>query len=302
MCLLVESPLAQVNLKARFDPEISCADASPTGGGSATATAFKAGPDPHGKCNNCGRDFSAPIPTRDEGRSKYPCPVGCGAVVCSVRCAIDNREHGCARDMFACPLLGERFSGPNYPLTKVVAMAGIGVQPPLDLLVSDDRWDYSTADGKQRLDSYEVEPSLACERYAPECKTFSAARGKPFRTTSGRWLSGPRALQSALKPWGLDHLSHQEQVQLRRGNAMAKRSLRGLKPAFDNERLAALEHPYRSHLWSTPEAVELASRDDVFHTYFTACCYGGARTNWTSLPRNIEELHTALHRPTCPGA
>ena len=41
---------------------------------------------------------------------------------------------------------------------------------------------------------------------------------------------------------------------------MTKRSLiRGLKPAFDNERLAVLEHPYSSHLWSTREAVELAS-------------------------------------------
>ena len=124
MCMLLQSPLAQVNLKAKISPEISCTDASPTGGGSATATAFKQGPDPHGpmvsfegKCNNCGHDFSTPIPTRTVGRSKYPCPVGCGAVVCSVRCAIEHREHGCARDMFACPLFGERFSGPNYPLT-----------------------------------------------------------------------------------------------------------------------------------------------------------------------------------------
>ena len=110
--------------------------------------------------------------------------------------------------------------------------------------------------------------------YGPECKTFSAARGKPFRSTAGRWLSGPRALRSELKPWGLDHLSPQEQVQViqvRRGNAMAKRSLRGLKTAFDNDRLAALEHHYSSHLWSILEALELASRDDVYHTYFTAC-------------------------------
>ena len=308
MCLMIQSPLAQVNLKAKISPEISCTDASPTGGGSATATAFKPGPDPHGpmaifegKCHNCGHDFSTTTPTRSEGRKQYPCAVGCGSVSCSVRCAIEHREHGCARDMFACPLFGERFSGPNFPLTKAVALAGIGVQPPLDLLIDDDRWDYSTVEGKQRLDAYESAPGLLCEHYGPECKTFSAARGRPIRTTSGRWLSGPRALRSELKPWGLDHLSPAEQVQVRRGNTMAKRSLRGLKTAFDNDRLAVLEHPYSSHLWSTPEASELAARDDVFHTYFSACCYGGARTKWTSLLHNIEELHTALHRPTCPG-
>ena len=69
------------------------------------------------------------------------------------------------------------------------------------------------------------------------------ARGRPIRTTSGRWLTGPRALRSELKPWGLDHLSPAEQVQVRRGNAMAKRSLRGLKTAFDNDRLAVLDGP-----------------------------------------------------------
>ena len=59
---------------------------------------------------------------------------------------------------------------------------------------------------------------------------------------------------------------------------MAKRSLRGLKTTFDNDRLLVLEHPYSSHLWSTPEATELALRDDVYHPYFSACCYGGTRT------------------------
>ena len=44
--LMIQLPLAQVNLKAKISPEISCTDASPIGGGSATATAFKLGPDP----------------------------------------------------------------------------------------------------------------------------------------------------------------------------------------------------------------------------------------------------------------
>ena len=208
---------------------------------------------------------------------------------------------GCAHEMFACPLFGERFSGPNYPLTKAVALAGIGVQPPLDILIDDDPWDFSTTEGKQRWDEYEVEPGLLSEHFAPECKTFSAARGRPALTTSGRWIAGPRALRSDLKPWGLDHLSPQEQVKVRRGNTMAKRSLRGLKAAFDNDRFGVLEHPYSSHLWSTPEAIELAERSDVYHTYFSARCYGGARTKWTSLLHNIQELHDQLHKPTCPG-
>ena len=136
VCLMIQSPLAQGNLKAKISPEISCTDASPTGGGSATATAFK----PTGNAIIVGMNTS--IPTRSEGRRQYPCAVGCGGVACSVRCAIEHRERGCARDMFACPLFGERFSGPNFPLTRAVALAGIGVQPPLDLLAADDPWDY----------------------------------------------------------------------------------------------------------------------------------------------------------------
>ena len=308
MCLMIQAPLAEVNLKAVISPEISCTDASPTGGGSAIATTFKDGPEPHGplaffdgRCQSCGHDFSANIPTKSEGRKQYPCSVSCGAILCSVRCSIQHRKAGCARDMFACPLFGERFSGPNYPLTKAVALAGIGVQPPLDILVDDDPWDFSTAEGKQRWDEYEVEPGLLSEHFAPECKTFSAARGRPAITTTGRWIAGPRALRSDLKPWGLDHLSPQEQVKVRRGNSMAKRSLRGLKAAFDGDRFGVLEHPYSSHLWSTPEAIELAEREDVYHTYFSACCFGGARTKWTSLLHNVAELHDELHKPTCPG-
>lgn len=303
MCMMIESPLSQVELRAKISPEISCTDASPTGGGSAVATEFKPMPDVHGppvsdttRCNACHHDLRS-----GNGRVTYPCPVRCGASLCSVKCVISHRPSGCARDMFPVPLFGERFSGPNFPLTKAVALAGVGVQPPLDVLVKDDAWDYTTEAGKERLDEYEADPGLMASHWAPKCKTFSAARGRPVYTTSGRWLQGLKALRTRDKPWGMDHLNPAEQILVRRGNAMAKRSLKGLQDAYERKRFGCLEHPWGSHLWATPEATEFASRQGMFHTYFSACCFGGSRTKWTSLLHNVPELHAALHTPVCPG-
>ncbi|CAK9105717.1 unnamed protein product [Durusdinium trenchii] len=303
MVMMIESPLSQVELRAKISPEISCTDASPTGGGSAVATEFKPMPDVHGppvsdttRCNACHHDLRS-----GNGRVTYPCPVRCGASLCSVKCVISHRPSGCARDMFPVPLFGERFSGPNFPLTKAVALAGVGVQPPLDVLVKDDAWDYTTEAGKERLDEYEADPGLMASHWAPKCKTFSAARGRPVYTTSGRWLQGLKALRTRDKPWGMDHLNPAEQILVRRGNAMAKRSLKGLQDAYERKRFGCLEHPWGSHLWATPEATEFASRQGMFHTYFSACCFGGSRTKWTSLLHNVPELHAALHTPVCPG-
>lgn len=96
----------------------------------------------------------------------------------SVHCKGD-----CDRKDFFCPRFGERFSGPNYPLTKAVALAGIAVQRPVDLRMADDPRDILTEEGKQVLEDEECGPNLKASHWGPECRTYSRARG--------RWIQLP---------------------------------------------------------------------------------------------------------------
>ena len=114
-------PLMYMNLRARFDREVTITDASPTGGGGATATEFKDEPDctrhPAGnECAECEREL-------EEGRT-YPCPAGCGVKLCSLHCTTSLREGTCRRKLYTVPKFGERFAGPNAPLSRAVARVG----------------------------------------------------------------------------------------------------------------------------------------------------------------------------------
>ena len=102
-------------------------------------------------------------------------------------------------------------------------------------------------------------------------------------------------------PWGLPNLSADNQVKVRHGNAMGKRSLQGLRDAHDRGRFASVEHPWSSIFWSTPEAMEICALEGFFVTCFSQCCFGGRRTKWTAIVHNIPELHRALHKPDCDG-
>ena len=169
------TPLMYTNLKARVDPEMSVTDASPTGGGAATAIEFCAPPctlerDPT-VCAQCGRD----IPDHDQ----YPCPALCGATLCSLSCVLTHREGDevCPRKSWRIPKFGERFAGRRAPLSHAVAMMGkIEVQPPYDWFFGDN---FFTSEGKTTLAELMEGPCLAVEHWAPECKLFSRARRSP---------------------------------------------------------------------------------------------------------------------------
>ena len=61
----------------------------------------------------------------------------------------DHRETNCRRRIYTMPKFGERFSGPNAPLSHAVArIGGIEVQPPYDLLRGDD---FETKKGKKKV-------------------------------------------------------------------------------------------------------------------------------------------------------
>eukprot|EP00435_Cladocopium_sp_Y103_P020999 s1020_g5.t1 len=301
LCVMLLSVISQANLRAQVSPEISCTDASPTGGATAVACKFKsrflevpdAQLDDH-KCAWCEEDL-------DDSELTFPCSRRCGLRSCSPMCAFSHEETSCARKDLDSPAFGERFAGKNFPLTVVVCAQGIAIQPPLDIKIQSYRWDFFTEDGKRRLDAMEADNSLAASHWAPECKTFTAVRGRPIRLKSGRVIQGPRALRSKEKPWGLPNLTKDENIQVRQGNGMGKRSLQGFKDGLNAGRIVSLEHPWNSLIWDTPEALELIEDPRVFVACFSNCCFGGRRRKWTCLITSDPAVAEALHRPHCPG-
>ena len=95
-------------------------DASPTGGGGAVSREFKPPPDLEvhdGRtCWQCGGPLSEDY--------RYRCPAGCGVAVCCWECSQEHRATNCRRKLYPVPKFGERFSGPNAPLSRAVAKVG----------------------------------------------------------------------------------------------------------------------------------------------------------------------------------
>ena len=292
VCVGVLSVIAQANLRAPVSEEISCTDASPTGGATAVAKKFKISylqvPDAQeddGRCAWCEEPH-------EPGQVTYPCSRKCGLRACSPMCAFTHAEGNCTRKELDAPTFGERFAGQNFPLTQAVALEGIAIQPPLDIKIASYAWDYFSESGKRKLDLMENDCSLAATHWAPECKSFTAARGRPITLPSGRTIPGPKALRSRERPWGLPNLS--------------KDGLQGFKEALEAGRIVSLEHPWNSLLWWTPEAEELFGDDRVVMIGSAppatrAAAFGGWRTKWTCLITNDEGIFRSVHRPECPG-
>eukprot|EP00435_Cladocopium_sp_Y103_P019019 s3102_g4.t1 len=187
------TPLMGTSLKSRLDNVIYCTDASPTGGGVAIASQF----------------MSEPWTEQHDGRScwvcegqiepgfEFGCPAMCRVAMCSLGCLMAHRNGSCRKDKickrihFELPRFGERFAGRQARLTEAVAMVGtIDVQEPFDW-----HWgyDFFTPAGKTQLGHLMSDPLLAAEHWAPCCKLFSRARGRPITLEDGSVIPGPQA-------------------------------------------------------------------------------------------------------------
>ena len=294
-------PLAETNLKAPISPVISCTDASPSGGGVCVADTFKSESlqvpvkcEPSDRCCTCQRQLRR----ADEARS-YPCSRGCGMECCTLLC-IRIHDKECTRKDLHSPLFGERFAGPRFPLSKAVGLVGIGVQPPLDVAIKGDSWDFRSADGKRLLDDAEADGNLMWSHWSPERRTFSSFRGQPIYDMQGKQHQGPKALRDLNSPGGFTDLRRGDLVDVRQGNAMAKRAIRGLLEARERGRFASLEHPYNSYLWHLRDAKPLYE-EGWFWSSFSWCCLGSDRPVWTTIVHNSPCLHELLHKPHCSG-
>lgn len=292
--VMVLMPVLVMNLRAQLDCEVAITDASPTGGGGAVSRRFKRMPDTivheDGRCLACQRDLE-----RDR---IYPCPTGCCAMLCSLGCIERHRDEGCRRRHYMPPKFGEGFSAPNAPLSHAVArVGGIEVQPPYDLLRGDD---FETPEGKQKLANLESDPALAAEHWAPECKLFSQARGKPVTLPDGTRIPGPQPVRDARHVMGFPWVSQQMKIQLRKSNAMALRGLKRAAGTFGRRRYVTVEHPYNSWLWYFSIVDELLG-GEFEYAVGSNCCWGGLREKWHALLNNSPHIQRELHLPDCPG-
>ncbi len=291
MLMMILSILGETDLRARVSNVISCTDASPTGGGAAMATKFKdrgfdypIAVENRETCGGCG----VSLKDREDPRL-YPCTRRCRRHACSLA-FFREHEGECERGAFFSPKFGERFCGPNFPLTKAVALEGVSAQSPLDILRADESWNFFIEKRKKKLDQEEEDPELKASHWAPNCRTFSRSRGKPMYVKGQGKVRGPPAVWSTDQPWGLARVSKDDQIKVRHDNKMALRSLKGLKEGNAAGRIVSMEHPWGSILWETPEAKELLSHPDFYCSEYSSCCYGGERVKWTILLSNSRHL------------
>ncbi|CAE7227472.1 unnamed protein product [Symbiodinium sp. CCMP2592] len=300
LCMSLLLPLAETDLSSPISPEISCTDASPTGGGCSVAKAFKEKSlllplpleDP-GTCAGCGALLDQPA------WRTYRCPRKCGLRCCTLRCTRKHNEE-CCRRWWHVPKFGDRFAGKNFPMSKAAGLKGIEVQLPLDYQIEGDRWDFKTEPGKERLDDLEADGDLMWTHWSPDRHTFSKQRGQGFWNDRWEWERGLPALRNRDHPEGFNNLRRPDLVMVRQANAMAKRAVKGLLEAHRRGRFASLEHPWASYIWNLPEMEPLYGGDWLWST-FSLCCHGGEREEWLTVVHNSPSLHAVLHKPTCDG-
>ena len=286
-------PLFRMNLRAKWDREVCITDASPTGGGAAVACEFKPPPDTvvHSgeTCWQCGGPFAA--------EHRYPCPAGCGVAVCCWDCSNSHRANSYKRKSYPVPKFGERFSGRNAPLSRAVAqVGGVEVQPPFDLLLGSD---FFSNEGRENLKALQDDPLLAAEHWAPECKLFSRARGRPI-LPDGKVIKGPQPVRDGSHVMGFPWLSGDMKARLRKSNKMALASLARCDANGHNHVITTLEHPYNSWLWSFKLTDQLTQANFTYASG-SMCCFGGRREKWFAVLNNSVEIQRALERLDCPG-
>ena len=292
------TPLMVSNLKAKIDPEVSVTDASPSGGGAAVATAFAREPctftPEANECDACRRSLETEALV-------FPCPALCGARFCSLGCIADHRksERGCLRKSWLVPKFGERFAGKRAPLSHAVAQNGtVEVQPPFDLHFGDD---FFSLEGRTKLQALMDDPLLAAEHWAPECKLFSRARGKPLYRRDGTRVPGPQPVRDQRHIMGFPNLSPNMKAKVRQANNMVLKAFKRAKqPRPERTSYFSMEHPYRSWAWEFSLAKELEAIPEFTHSVGSSCCFGGDREKWFSFFSDMPNLQEFLQKD-CPG-
>lgn len=116
-----------------------------------------------------------------------------------------------------------------------------------------------------------ADPLLIAEHWAPCCKLFSKARGRPITLRSGRVIDGPQPVRDRKHLMGFPWLSSAMKVRLRQSNQMALKTLKRLGEEADKDLYLSGEHPYNSWLWEFKAAEELLEKGYV-DAVGSRCC------------------------------
>ena len=211
---------------------------------------------------------------------------------------VDHEAHReCPRRTWRPPRFGERFAGRRAPLSHAVAMEGhIEVQEPYDLHFGHNMF---TDEGRETLQRLCEDEFLEAEHWAPECRLFSKARGKPIVLPSGREVAGPQPVRDHRHLMGFPWLSTEMKARVRQSNNMVLKAIKRGHSA-KGKRYWTMEHPYGSWVWEFQLAKALEEDPAFSHSVGSSCCFGGSRKKWFSFLGNIETLPGFLNKD-CPG-
>ena len=159
-------------------------------------------PNPHQlACGSCRREVTELIANGED----VECPFQCATGLCSLECFLEHKMV-CENRSNPLPLFSERWSGERSPLTRAVLLEGINVERPFGVKVSP-LMDIFSETGRAIWDDLDQADPDA-EHHAPDCKSFSRARGKPF------WIGEhPPALCDEHHVMGFSNLKGQAAVQ-----------------------------------------------------------------------------------------
>ena len=138
--------------------------------------------------------------------------------------------------------------------------------------------------------------------WAPECRTFSRARGKPVPGAS-HW---PPALRSTAHPYGLPGLNQPhratDRAKVETGNLIMMITFADATAAARRGQGVAIENPANSFMWILPETMALAALPGMTVIEFMNCMFdGGMRNKRTKVLTNVPEIAHALANKMCMG-
>ena len=160
--------------------------------------------------------------------------------------------------------------------------------------------DVRNTDARRRLQAQIAASSTIW--WAPECKTFSRARGKPVPGAT-HW---PPALRSREHPHGLPGLTKARRAadreKVETGNDLARITFMDAEAARVAGATIAVENPTNSFMWDLPEARALAAAPGMMRVEFSNCMFhGGSRNKKTAIITNSEEIAAEFRGKMCSG-
>ena len=192
------------------------------------------------------------------------------------------------------------FGGDGAAADELAAEYGAEIGVPWDRLRGGAAQDVGLPEARKALELQVRRTAVTW--WAPECKTFSRARGRPVAGAS----SWPKALRSPRYPEGLPGIAEpgreRDKERVEAGNLVAEVTLTNCLQAHRDGRSFAIENPAGSFFWSLVAARCLAAGCGVQWVECNMCMFeGGRRSKRTGVLTNIEEIVKVLGGRVCTG-